>query len=504
MRRIMLVVAVVLVVALAVGGPAWSTVDQVGSMPQPSPDASRQQLDFNGDGFDDLAVGVPGEEVGGADGAGAVNILYGAAGGLTGADQLITQANPEAGDQLGSALAKGDFNHDGFTDLAVGAPDEGLVFAKAGVVNVFYGSGTGLAATSQVLTQANPEEEDRFGAVLETGLFNDDPYMDLAVGVPNESHRDEAAGAVNVFYGAASGLATSSQVLIQASPGPFDFFGSSLAAGYFNGGQEDLAVGSPNNYDPRWPSAGAVNVFYGTPSGLPGSSRVLLQGNPETGDAFGRTLAAGRFDTDQWYDLAVGAPTEDVAGMVNPGAVNVFFGSATAGLAGTARQTFIQGVRAGGRAEPGDHFGSALAAGPFDSGSGWELAVGVADEDLGANADAGAVNVLYGSTSGLVGRGQLLTQGSPGVAGAAEAGDHFGGRFAQGIHFNDFNGDGRADLAIAVSEEVLGAVFSAGAVNVLYGAANGLPGAGGQLLTQNSPGVADSPEEGDGFGVGLD
>jgi FG-GAP repeat len=503
MRRTMLVVALVLMVVVAGAWPAWSTSGRVAFWAQPVSEVSVQQVDFNGDGFTDLAVGVPGEVVGGAT-AGAVNILYGAAGGLTGANQLLTQANPEEGDSFGSAVAKGDFNHDGFTDLAVGVPDEGLAASKAGAVNVFYGSGTGLAVTSQVLTQANPEEEDRFGGVLETGLFNDDPYMDLAVGVPNESHRDEAAGAVNVFYGSAGGLQSGSQVLVQAHPGPFDFFGSSLAAGYFNGGQEDLAVGSPDNFDPRWRSAGAVNVFYGTPSGLPGSSQVLLQGNPETGDRFGRALAAGRFDADQWYDLAVGAPTEDVAGMVNPGAVNIFFGSATKGLAATARQTFIQGVRAGGQAEPGDHFGSALAAGPFDSTGGWELAIGTADEDLGAKADAGAVNVLYGSTTGLVGRGQVLTQGSPGVVGAAEAGDRFGGRFAQGIHFNDFNGDGRADLAIAVPGESLGAVIFAGAVNVLYGSANGLPGTGGQLLTQDSPGVADSPEESDGFGRALD
>jgi hypothetical protein len=504
MRRTVPVVAVVLVVVLTVAGPAWSTVGQVGSMPQPSPDVSVQQMDFNGDGFDDLAVGVPGEEVGGADGAGGVDILYGAAGGLTGANQLLTQANPEAGDSFGSAaLAKGDFNHDGFTDLAVGVPDEGvgLFASKAGAVNVFYGSGTGLAATSQVLTQANPGEEDLFGRVLETGLFNDDLYMDLAVGAPGEG---SGTGAVNVFYGSASGLPASSQVLRQAKPGPEELFGSSLAAGWFNGGQQDLAVGTPENYDPRWPSAGAVNVFYGTPSGLSGSSQVLLQGNPETGDRFGRALAAGRFDTDQWYDLAVGAPYENVGEINNPGAVNVFYGSATKGLAATARQTFIQGVHAGGSAEPGDHFGSALAAGPFDSTGGWELAIGTADEDLGAKADAGAVNVLYGSTSGLVGRGQLLTQGSPGVAGAAEAGDHFGERFAQGIHFNNFNGDGRADLAIAVPGESLGAVIFAGAVNVLYGSANGLPGAGGQLLTQDSPGVADSPEERDGFGSALD
>jgi hypothetical protein len=486
--------------------PAWSATSGVGSSTQLVPDASVQQVDFNGDGFGDLAVGVPGEDVGGAEDAGAVNILYGAAGGLTGANQLLTQAHPEVGDRFGSPVAKGDFNHDGFIDLAVGTPSETLesgtqLTFHIGVVNVFYGSAGGLAATSQILTQANREEDDGFGRTLAAGLFNDDAYLDLAVGATGEG---DGAGAVNVFYGSAAGLPASSQVLTQANPGSLEFFGSSLAAGWFNGGQQDLAVGSPNNYDPRWPSAGAVNVFYGTPVGLSASSRVLFQGKPETGDRFGSALAAGRFDGDQWYDLAVGAPTENVGELNNPGAVNVFYGSATNGLASTARQTFIQGARAGGSAEPGDHFGAALAAGPFDSGAGWELAVGAPDEDVGAKANAGAINVLYGSTSGLVGRGQVLTQGSPGVVGAAEAGDRFGARFAQGILPNDFNGDGLADLAVGVVGEALGTVAYAGAVNVLYGAANGLPGSGGQLLTQDSPGVADSAEEQDTFGEALD
>ena len=39
--------------------------------------------DYNGDGFPDLAIGAPGEDVGSAFGAGAVNVIYGSASGLT-------------------------------------------------------------------------------------------------------------------------------------------------------------------------------------------------------------------------------------------------------------------------------------------------------------------------------------------------------------------------------------------------------------------------------------
>ena len=63
--------------------------------------------------------------------AGAVNVLYGSAGGLTAAGRpALAPGQPrrhrraEAGDLFGSALAAGDFDGDGFDDLAVGVPDE--------------------------------------------------------------------------------------------------------------------------------------------------------------------------------------------------------------------------------------------------------------------------------------------------------------------------------------------------------------------------------------------
>jgi hypothetical protein len=498
MRRALGAIAVALTTLLAAAWPV------VGSVAQPSPTDRADRVDFNGDGFDDLAIGAPAEGVGGAALAGAVNILNGDADGLAGTDQLLTQGNPEPVDLFGFAVAKGDFNADGFTDLAVGAPNEDVGAAPSGgAVNVFYGSAAGLPATSQIRLQGNPEVGDQFGFALDAGLFNDDDFLDLAVGAPGETVGGQlSAGAVSVFYGSAAGLPATSQGLFQGNPEQGDRFGAALVAGFFNADQGDLAVGAPGEDVGTAGGAGAVGVFSGAPGGLPVASQVLLQTNPEVGDQFGAALAASFFDSDIFNDLAVGAPNKNVGTHADTKVVGVFFGSASQ-LSGAAGQTLVQGPGVGGSAEPGDQFGSALAAGPFDTGPS-DLAIGTPFEDLGATTDAGAVNVVYGSNTGLVGRNQTLTQASPGVVGTAESGDLFGAALARGIFFNNFNGDDFADLAIGAPGEDVGAAAGAGAINVQYGSTTGLPGPGGQLFTQDSQGVGGAAESGDGFGAALD
>ena len=69
---------------------------------------------------------------GSATDAGAVNVIYGSAGGLTRRRQPVFDQNDLGGGQVGgesvtgfgAALASADFDHDGFADLAVGAPGE--------------------------------------------------------------------------------------------------------------------------------------------------------------------------------------------------------------------------------------------------------------------------------------------------------------------------------------------------------------------------------------------
>jgi hypothetical protein len=67
----------------------------------------------------------------------------------------------------------------------------------------------------------------------------------------------------------------------------------------------------------------------------------------------------------------------------------------------------------------------------------------------------------------------------------------------------DFDGDGRADLALDVLQEDVSGASDAGAVIVLYESASGLTATGNQIWHQNRPGVADAAEPGDRFGEAL-
>jgi hypothetical protein len=417
-----------------------------------------------------------------------------------------------------------DFNGDGFPDLVVGVPDEGIgSVPRAGLFHVIYGSESGLTTDGvQVFSQDSDfmpgqvEPYALFGVAFGWGDFNGDGFDDLAISARGQTIGSAAgAGSVTVLHGSADGLTTDGlqywHLDVPGTPNKamaYDQFGAALSAADFNAdGFADLAIGVPNKRVDGASNAGAVLVLYGSSDGLTTTDRYYvhqnlykIQNTAEVDDQFGRTLGSGDFNGDGFADLAIGAPGETNLGSANAGCVNVLYGSAT-GLRWQKNQFWRQRTDLmHNPTESGDLFGGSLAVGDFDGNGFDDLAIGVPGETLSGHANAGAVNVLYGSANRLTYTGnQFWHAGVDGLKTAFADDEQFGFKVAAG----DFDGDGRDDLAIGVPRRPVSNLALAGAVQIIYGTADGLSVARARTFDQNTANIPDHAEFGDRFGYAI-
>jgi FG-GAP repeat len=487
--------------------------------------------DFNGDGIDDLAVGASGEDTGDegsevAD-AGAVHVLYGSTSGLNAlGNQLFTQqglgAGSDPGSGFGRKLAAGRFNGDGYHDLAIGVPTANLgAITNTGSVYVLYGGPGGLdASTAEVLSQSDStiegfaDETEYFGIALAAGNLGNGPQDDLVVGVLEGSTLN-GGGAINVIYGSEDGLTSVGDQLwdqnsedIQGVVEKGDSFGTALAVGNFGGSNHgDVAIGIPGQdvitvEGDHKKNPGAVAVIYGSTTGLTAQGNKVFQqdtpGVPDKSqfeDRFGYALAAGNFGRGTTDDLAVGANGEDNdtgSEMYKSGAVTVLYGKSN-GLSSDHSQFWWIGKEGMPALDQSSwSYGNVLTAGDLGKSGHADL---VASFHRTSPATAGAVNVIYGSADGLRSTGsQIWHQNKPGIAGDSADNDWIGSLAA-----GDFGKSTQDDLAMGFGQDQVSDLH-AGAVNVIYAKAAGLASDGDQYWHQDSPGVLDQAETGDRFG----
>jgi hypothetical protein len=316
-----------------------------------------------------------------------------------------------------------------------------------------------------------------------TGDVDGDSLSDLVVGLPDRTD----GGAVDLRMSTAP-----SRILTLAAAGSSpsvagDDFGTAIGLADLDGDNcDDLVVGAPGTSV----NAGSIDIVYGAPDGFKTTGGLTTDGDSTAQDRFGSALAIAQNYELPGFDLWVGSPFDDPAGVTNAGSVTHFLITSPGGAVTVTKVETISQDTPGvpGAAEPNDHFGAVLSA------TSQGVLVGDPDEDIGSAKDAGAVTFLATNDADAgFDRATSWSQSSPGVAGGPEAGDHFGA--ALNAYFG---------LAIvgAPGEDV-GRVKDAGMVQTFASPSLAEPPEPVKGITQNSPGVPGVAEAGDRLGSSV-
>lgn len=383
--------------------------------------------DVNGDGYNDIAVGAPS-----ASSVGKVYVFNGSANGIVNtsaasADKILTGNTSE---QFGKKILNGDFNGDGFGDLFVcsytgntaGASNRGYVFygsstglgtgtaypgyaldfcydaasgdfnndgysdiavsdintSTTGVFYVFYGGSNGLSSSSTVFSGTG----SNYGYSLSVNDINGDGFSDLAVSNSFNSN-------IYYYFGQSSGLnATPASITVS----------NALSIVYLgdisNDGKSDLIVAEPTLST----QTGRVTVYLSQGSSISGTYSAVIDGDAASSN-FGSKVTIGDINADGINDLIVSSYLADLNSLTNSGAVYFFYGCTTGVCNGTGTATAKANLRITGHLA-NMNLGSSVAVRDFNN-DGFNDLIITAEQSQATPSGPGQLYIFQNSGTGF-------------------------------------------------------------------------------------------------------